>query len=139
MSERKGCIQVYTGSGKGKTTASLGLGLRAHGNGMKVHMVQFMKGGRYGRRIAHGTLLVGFMSAASARLYLGRTASMGYDKVRFINPVLSGKRVRAHAVTSAVELKGNAVNATRTFTVEIEGEEKPALVAEWIGRTVYDS
>lgn len=63
----------------------------------------------------------------------------GFEKVRFINPVLSGKRIRAHAVTSAVELKGTAVNSTRTITVEIEGEDKPALVAEWIGRTVYDS
>ena len=38
-----------------------------------------------------------------------------------------------------VELKGTAVNSTRTITVEIEGEGKPALVADWIGRTVYDS
>lgn len=37
-------IQVYTGNGKGKTTASLGLALRACGHGMKVLMVQFMKG-----------------------------------------------------------------------------------------------
>lgn len=43
----KGYIHVYTGPGKGKTTASLGLGLRAVGAGMKVHMVQFMKGRRY--------------------------------------------------------------------------------------------
>lgn len=43
----KGYIHVYTGPGKGKTTASLGLGLRAAGAGMKVHMVQFMKGRRY--------------------------------------------------------------------------------------------
>ena len=63
----------------------------------------------------------------------------GFEKVRFINPVLSGKRIRASAVTSAVELKGTAVNSTRTITVEIEGEGKPALVADWIGRTVYDS
>lgn len=44
---KKGFIHVYTGSGKGKTTASLGLGLRAVGAGFKVHMVQFMKGRRY--------------------------------------------------------------------------------------------
>ena len=43
----KGFIHVYTGSGKGKTTAALGLGLRAVGAGFKVHMVQFMKGRRY--------------------------------------------------------------------------------------------
>ena len=43
----KGYIHVYTGRGKGKTTAALGLGLRASGAGFKVHMIQFMKGRRY--------------------------------------------------------------------------------------------
>jgi cob(I)alamin adenosyltransferase len=43
----KGIVHVYTGSGKGKTTAAIGLGLRASGAGFKVHMVQFMKGRRY--------------------------------------------------------------------------------------------
>jgi len=41
---QKGCIQVYTGNGKGKTTAALGLGVRAVGRGLKVYMVQFLKG-----------------------------------------------------------------------------------------------
>jgi cob(I)alamin adenosyltransferase len=44
---KKGYIHVYTGPGKGKTTAAIGLGIRAAGAGMKVHMVQFMKGRRY--------------------------------------------------------------------------------------------
>ncbi len=47
MPLKKGYLQVYTGNGKGKTTASLGLGLRAAGAGLKVYMVQFMKGRRY--------------------------------------------------------------------------------------------
>ena len=63
----------------------------------------------------------------------------GFDKVRFLNPVNSGKRVRAHSVISKVELKGAAINSTRTINVEIEGVEKPALMAEWIGRIVFDS
>jgi cob(I)alamin adenosyltransferase len=44
----KGTIQIYTGNGKGKTTASLGAGLRAAGHGWKVVMIQFMKGRLYG-------------------------------------------------------------------------------------------
>ena len=47
MSLKKGFIHVYTGPGKGKTTAALGLGLRATGAGYKVYMIQFMKGRRY--------------------------------------------------------------------------------------------
>ena len=44
MPLEKGLIQVYTGRGKGKTTAALGLALRAAGQDMKVHIIQFMKG-----------------------------------------------------------------------------------------------
>lgn len=47
VSLKKGYIHIYTGNGKGKTTASIGLGIRAAGAGYKVHMVQFMKGRRY--------------------------------------------------------------------------------------------
>ncbi len=43
----KGYIHVYTGNGKGKTTSAIGLGLRAAGAGLKVHMLQFMKGRKY--------------------------------------------------------------------------------------------
>jgi len=47
MSLKKGFIHVYTGNGKGKTTAAIGLGIRATGEGLKVIMIQFMKGRRY--------------------------------------------------------------------------------------------
>jgi len=53
MGLEKGLIQVYTGNGKGKTTAALGLAFRAVGRGMRVCMVQFIKGGgQYGEHIA---------------------------------------------------------------------------------------
>jgi len=44
---KKGYIHVYTGNGKGKTTSAIGLGIRAAGDGLKVHMIQFMKGRKY--------------------------------------------------------------------------------------------
>ncbi len=49
--ERKGLVQLYTGNGKGKTTAALGLSLRASGKGLSVYIIQFMKG-----RINYGEL-----------------------------------------------------------------------------------
>jgi len=53
----RGCVQVYTGNCKGKTTASLGLAFRAVGRGLKVVMIQFMKGGGpYGEHLAAARL-----------------------------------------------------------------------------------
>ncbi len=57
MKLERGCVQVYTGNCKGKTTAALGLALRAVGRGLKVIMIQFMKGGGpYGEHLAAARL-----------------------------------------------------------------------------------
>lgn len=59
--KRKGMVQVYTGNGKGKTTAAIGLALRAIGHGYKIFMLQFMKGSKnYGEIIASEKYLPNF-------------------------------------------------------------------------------
>lgn len=62
----------------------------------------------------------------------------GFDKIRFLNPVKVDQRIRATSVLSAADLKDpNTINVTRTITIEIDGEERPAAIAEWITRLVY--
>jgi acyl dehydratase len=58
----------------------------------------------------------------------------GFDKLRFISPVRSGKLVRGRFVLAEAKLrKPNELQSRTNVTVEIEGEDKPALVAEWLG------
>jgi acyl dehydratase len=60
----------------------------------------------------------------------------GFDNVR-CNPVKVNARIRATSVIKEVTCKGDAVDEVNTITVEIEGEAEPALVADWIIRTVF--
>jgi len=60
MALEKGCIQVYTGDGKGKTTAALGLALRAVGRGLRVVMLQFLKGDAPTGELLASRVLPGF-------------------------------------------------------------------------------
>ena len=62
----------------------------------------------------------------------------GFDKIRFISPVKSGARVRAHFTLNTVRHpKPTEVTNIWDITVEIEGQERPALIAEWIGRQYF--
>jgi cob(I)alamin adenosyltransferase len=65
--ERHGTVQVYTGDGKGKTTAALGLAVRAVGHGLSVHMIQFMKGSENYGELACARMLPGFTIEQSGR------------------------------------------------------------------------
>ena len=60
--EFAGRIQVYTGNGKGKTTAALGLALRAAGRGMRTYVAQFLKKGEYGELLAVARYLDGLVT-----------------------------------------------------------------------------
>ena len=58
----------------------------------------------------------------------------GLDRVRFIAPVKAGRRVRGHfTLESADEKSPGQLLLNHTVTVEIEGEDKPALTAQWLG------
>jgi 3-hydroxybutyryl-CoA dehydratase len=75
---------------------------------------EYMRGGKYGERIAHGTLLVGFMSAAGASVYLGRTVSQGYDRVRFLKGVRFGDTITTEYVVSRIDREKKRVYAQVT-------------------------
>jgi len=98
----------------------------------------------YGMTIAHGYLtlsLLPYLTESNApgffeRDYPGMRLRLNYglDRVRFPAPIPVGSRVRAHTVVSKVEKIGEAVQFTYLLTVEIEGNEKPACVAEYLAR-----
>ena len=90
----------------------------------------------FGTTIAHGYLtlsLLPVMQHDVGTLPEGVTAALNYgaDRLRFITPVKAGARIRDHITLVAVEDKGGGrLLVTARHTVEIEGEEKPALVAD---------
>jgi acyl dehydratase len=90
----------------------------------------------FGSTIAHGYLTMSLISYFATQCGIRPNGAQmginyGSDKVRFLQPVKVGSRIRAHAVLLAVDEKapGQVLLKTR-FTVEIEGETKPAMVAE---------
>jgi acyl dehydratase len=89
--------------------------------------------------IAHGFLSLSLLSRMGEDAFLQPPdvrmgVNYGFDKVRFISPVRSGKRVRGRFfLKSAEEKRARQWEFHHDVTVEIEGEDKPALTAEWIG------
>jgi cob(I)alamin adenosyltransferase len=94
MKLERGCVQVYTGNCKGKTTAALGLAFRAVGRGLKVIMIQFMKGGGpYGEHLAAARL-----APELTIIPTGREGWINKD-----NPAQEDKRLAAEAFSLARE------------------------------------
>ncbi|MDQ8757495.1 MaoC family dehydratase [Sphingosinicella sp. LHD-64] len=94
----------------------------------------------FGGTIAHGFLTLSLLSrmAADAMLRpetIRMGVNYGFEKVRFLAPVRSGRRVRGRFVLAAFdEKRPGQYQFTHIVTVEIEGEDKPALIADWIGQ-----
>ena len=96
--------------------------------------------GPFGGTIAHGLLTLSLLPHFTHQLYTVDNVAMainyGYNKVRFITPVRVGAKIRARAQIANVDQLDGSVQATVTVTVEIDGSDKPAAVAESIVRFI---
>ena len=99
----------------------------------------------FGGTIAHGFLTLSLLSAMAYEVLptANETAmgiNYGFDKIRFLAPVPAGKRVRAHfRLLECGERKPGELLSRYDVTVEIEGFETPALVANWLGLAVLET
>ncbi|MFV3129941.1 MaoC family dehydratase [Niveispirillum sp. KHB5.9] len=95
-----------------------------------------------GGTVAHGFLTLSLLGAVGMDLLpplagTGMSFNYGFDKLRFITPVHSGKRIRTILTLMAVDAKGPAQHLMRYgVVVEVEGSDKPALAAEWLAMMV---
>ena len=93
----------------------------------------------FGGTIAHGFLSLSLLSRMGSEVFLApegvkMALNYGLDRVRFLAPVRSGKRVRGRfTLDSAEEKAPGQILFSYAVTVEIEGEDKPALTAQWLG------
>ncbi|HEY9553444.1 MaoC family dehydratase [Allosphingosinicella sp.] len=93
----------------------------------------------FGGTVAHGFLTLSLLSQMAAGVVFvpegtRMVVNYGFDKVRFITPIRSGKRVRGHfTLAGAEEKRPGQWQLLHNVTVEIEREDKPALQADWIG------
>lgn len=98
--------------------------------------------GPFGTTIAHGFLTLSLLVALTGAVEIDvgepkLAINYGLDRVRFTSPVPAGSRIRARVeLTSVEEVKGG-LQVKRTVTVERQGEERPALVAETLARYLY--
>jgi acyl dehydratase len=92
----------------------------------------------FGTTIAHGFLTLSLSSALIRDAVTvdgcSMTLNYGLNRVRFVSPVPSGSRIRARIALAGIDDMGDSLQATWKVTIEREGGDKPALVAEWIVR-----
>jgi acyl dehydratase len=92
----------------------------------------------FGAAIAHGFLTLSMLSAIAYDALpkvsgLAMGVNYGFDKVRFVAPVRAGRRIRGRFTLSALTQRSqHEWQSRKAVTVEIEGEDKPALIAEWL-------
>jgi acyl dehydratase len=92
----------------------------------------------FGTTIAHGFLTLSLASALMRNAITvdgpRMTLNYGLNRMRFVSPVPAGSRIRARVALGRVDDVADSVQATWNITIEREGGEKPAVVAEWIVR-----
>ena len=92
----------------------------------------------FGGTIAHGFLSLSMLSAMAEDFGVVMEGALmginyGFNKIRFLSPVPSGSNIRGNAtIADIVEKSNNQILVTYDMTVEIEGDDKPALVAQWM-------
>jgi acyl dehydratase len=97
------------------------------------------KEGPFGAPIAHGFLTLSLLIPMWSELFdvtgVATKVNYGLDKVRFTSPVKVGSRIRMTVtITDVQEVKGNGLHLVADGTIEIEGEERPAVVATFLNR-----
>jgi acyl dehydratase len=96
----------------------------------------------YGTTIAHGFLTVALLSQLINEAVIvdgdfKLRVNYGFNRLRFTGAVPSGARIRGRFTLQSIKDVEGGVEITWLSTVEVEGRDKPALVAEWLGRTYY--
>lgn len=127
-----GLIQVYTGNGKGKTTASLGLALRAIGHGFKVHIVQFMKGSGYSGELAMAAKLFPYLQISQFGVGCKHSALIRQGMMKCTG--CGECFVKDHGVT---EMERSLVNQAMDFVNELmKTQASDLLILDEIGNAL---
>ena len=99
------------------------------------------KSGPFGTTIAHGFLTLSLLPALIKGVYridgVKMGVNYGLNKVRFTSPVPVGSKIRAVVSLGDVTEAGGGLQVVNNVTVELEGSDRPALVAEWLGRQYF--